>query len=126
MYQTNPFTSFEDDFKQIMEYFQKNPQQLLDMIKGLEGQAQSSPTGTDWGKFMMGNIAKRDDFLGKGMQAYLGYDYLKSPTFGNDIEGLSKGMSDLWGGIKGIGEGIGTAVSSTGGWIKSLLGLLGI
>jgi len=116
MYQTDPFAT---DFEWMMRMVQQNPQQFFELLKSMEQQTPSGSTGTDWGKFMMNNMAKRDDFFGKGMQAYQTADYLKSPNFEKDI-------GSLWGGIKDVGTGIGTAASTVGGWMQSLLSLFGI
>jgi hypothetical protein len=116
-YQTYEPSFNTEQFKQLIDMIQKNPQPFFDMINNMGN--KDSSTGTDWSKFMMNSVAKRDDFLGKGMQAYQTYDYMKSPTFGKDME-------SLWGGIKDVGTGIGTAASTVGGWMQSLLGLFGI
>ena len=106
-----------DDFQTMIDMIQKNPQLFFDFLKSMENQTPAS--STDWSKFMMNSVASRPDFMGQAMKTYQTADYLKSPNFEKDI-------GSLWGGIKDVGTGIGTAASTVGGWMQSLLSLFGI
>jgi len=105
-----------DQFQMLIDMIRRDPQTFFNYLRGLETNSPSQ--GTDWSKFMTSQLAGRDDFMGKGIQAYNTYNTLSSPEF-------AKGMGELWGGVEGLGKGIGTAATAVGSGIGTAASAIG-